>query len=150
MLQLAFVAQGRLYVQTPRGPREVLSQFGASIRDRERSIQERNAWRTQGTGARFMGMRGGAETDGDPSEMPIHVTSVAAGLAEGDLLYTLETPAICGLLRSERLGEDEQRLWHCNERKIGDLSRHPAEPRAACSLRHANGTASIGTMQADG
>ncbi len=148
MNQIAFVAQGRLYVQTPRGVREVQSQFGESIRSREMDIQQRNAWKTRGTGASFRGFAAMNAVEIDPSEMPIHVTSVAGGVDH--FLYTLETPVICGLLRAEKLGEDEQRLWHCNERKIGDLSRHPTEPRVACTMRNANHTSSIAVMSAEG
>jgi len=146
MSQFAFVAQGRLYVQTPRGVREVQSHFGDSIRQREQEIQQRNAWKRQGVTGRYMGH--GPEVD--PAEMPIHVTSVASGNEHEQLLYTLETPAICGLLRSLRFGEDEQRLWHSNERRITDLCRHPSEPRFACSMRNANDTASIATMNGEG
>lgn len=150
MNSFAFVAQGRLYVQTSRGVREVPSQFGENIRRRETEIQQRNAWKMQGMGARFMGFAGRNAAEADPAEMPIHVTSVAPGTGQEQILYTLETPVICGMLRSERFGEEEHRLWHSNERRIGDLCRHSSEARFACSVRNTNGTASIAAMNADG
>lgn len=151
MNPFAFIAQGRLYVQAASGAvREVKSHFGDKIRSREAEIQQRNAWKTQGSGARFMGLARMRSAEVDPALMPIHVTSVAVSGTPDDLLYTLETPAICGLLRSERLGDDEQRLWHSNERRIGDLCRHPSEPQVCCSIQNGDGTSSIGIMNADG
>src|SRR4051812_48049879 len=109
MARFAFISQGRLYVQSAREPREVKSRFGEKIRERAVALHERNSWKREGAGARFMGAWM-PQAEADPAEMPINVTSLAAGCAQGQLLYTLETPDICGFLRVDGLGADEQRV----------------------------------------
>ena len=48
-------------------------------------LHQRNAWKTSGRGAQFM--RGGAlwgDGERDPAELPIHITGIARGCADGD------------------------------------------------------------------
>jgi hypothetical protein len=149
MTSFAILSQGRLHLHDAGKLREIKSHFGETIRERAMSIQERHAWKTEGRGAQFTGAWGAAQLD-DAAEMPIDVASVAAGANPGELLYVLETPEICGLLRVEDRGESEQRLWHSNRTRIRDLARHPGDPRLACVLNHENGTASIAVLSTDG
>ena len=53
--RFAILAQGRLYLDSGKSVRELKSQFGEGIRDRAVALHERNAWKTSGSGARFMG-----------------------------------------------------------------------------------------------
>jgi len=149
MASFAFLSQGRLYLRSGQTVKEIKSRFGESIRDRALAMQERNAWKQQGSGARFMGVWA-PQVGPNPADMPIDISGVTRGPRAGELIYSLETPEICGLISVEAPTAEEQRLWHSNATRVRDLSRHPTNPRLACSVYHDNGTASIGVMQADG
>jgi len=50
-----YVAQGKMNLLEPgRPPRLIESKFAQSLVDRASAIHHRNAWKTQGTGAKFM------------------------------------------------------------------------------------------------
>ena len=149
MSRFAFLAGGRLHISNDSKVSELKSQFAQAIRDRALAMQQRHAWKSEGTGAQFMGAWAKPRTM-DPAEMPIEISAVAHADTPGSLLYVVETPDICGLLRVENLGLEETRLWHSNDTRIRDLSRHPAEPRLACAVTYPAGTANIGVLRADG
>jgi hypothetical protein len=102
----ADLSQGELQVKLGEGPvRPVESRFGQSLRDRALQIQNRNSWKTQGTGARFMS--GGAlwgNRDSNPAEMRIAITGISSGCQNGELLYSLASDDIGGvfLWRNQR------------------------------------------------
>lgn len=51
----AYLSQGQIHLKLGDEPlRPVDSRFGESVRQRAAQIQNRNAWKTQGTGAQFM------------------------------------------------------------------------------------------------
>jgi hypothetical protein len=147
--RFALLAQGRLYLDGGGSVRELKSHFGERIRERAVAMHERNAWKTSGTGARFMGTWAMRDQE-DPAAMPIEVSSVASGSAPGELLYCLETPEICGLLKLEQQGAEENRLWHSNSRRVRDLALHAGSNRIVCAVAHDDGTAGIAVMQSDG
>ncbi len=148
MPRFALLSQGRLFLHAAGELKEVTSHFGKGIRDRALSIRERNAWKYQGSGAKFMGMRA-MQTDTHPDEIPIDFSGVARGGAAGELIYTITTPEICGLL-SAVTGGDEQRLWHSNGTHVRDLARDPKAERLACAVLHNGSTSGIGVMGIDG
>jgi hypothetical protein len=149
MPNFAFLSQGRLHLHREGKPAEIQSRFGDTIRERALASERRHAWKSGGAGSRFMGLW--APRVGESAEdMAISITALAPGNAEGELLYTLETTEICGLLQVNDFGSDEQRLWHSNQTRIRDLARHPSEPRVACAVWEPNGTANIGVMTAEG
>ena len=145
----AFLTMGRLQVFRDGRLTEVQSRFAEGIRDRALSIERRHAWKKQGAGAQFMGMW--APRMGESAaDMEISLTSLARGEERGAFVYTLETADICALLKVNDAGDEEERLWHSNQTRIRDLTRHPAEPRIACAVWEPNGTANIGVMHASG
>lgn len=149
MPSFAFLSQGRLHLSRDGKPSEVQSRFAEKIRERALAMEQRHAWKSQGAGARFMGLWAPRIGEG-AADMTISITSLAPGGAAGELLYSLETPEICGLLQVEGYGSDEKRLWHSNQTRIRDLARHRSEPRVACAVWEPNGTANIGVMTAEG
>ncbi len=149
MPSFAFLSLGRLHLSRDAQATEIESKFGDAIRQRALAMEQRHAWKSQGAGARFMGMWAPRMADG-AADMTISITSLAPGTVEGELLYTLETPEICGLLQVNGYGDEEKRLWHSNQTRIRDLARHPTEPRMACVVWEPNGTANIGVMTAEG
>ena len=139
----AFVSLGKVQVYRSGTVTELGSNFGDRIRERALEIEKRHAWKSQGAGAAFMGMWA-PRVGGDASEMNISITSLARGAQRGEMIYTLETTDICALLALNEAEREEQRLWHSNETRIRDLTRHSTEDRIACAVWGANGTANIG------
>ena len=88
---LAYIAQGKLHLQRDGGPQTVESAFGRSLRDRAIQIHNRNAWKSQGRGAKYMRGMLWAETAHDPSEFRVAVTSVTRGRNPGEVMYTSTT-----------------------------------------------------------
>src|SRR5260221_14677559 len=95
-----YVAQGRIYFKEPDSPaRTIESKFGQSLIDRTSQIRQRNAWKTEGSGAKFMS--GGMLWAGDPNqgknETPVVVNAVSCGTRPGEILYSLATGEIGGI-----------------------------------------------------
>lgn len=149
MSDFAFLSLGKLHLVQAAKVSEITSHFGEKIRERALEMERRHAWKSQGAGARFMGMWS-PRAPGSAADMEISITALAPGATKGEMIYTLETTDICGLLHLGGFGEEENRLWHSNETRIRELARHPSEPRIACSVWEPNGTANIGVMNADG
>ena len=149
---IAFLSQGKLYLNNgPAGTRVIPSVFGETVRDRALRIQQKNAWKTQGSGAQFMsgGMLWGGR-DRDPAEMRIEITGLTRGEQPSDLIYSLDTDDLAGVFLLRDFGVEEQRLFHCTERRVRDLSGDPLDARLACAVQHRNGIWNIGVMSMDG
>ncbi len=134
------------------GPvRPVESRFGQSLRERALQIQNRNSWKTQGTGARFMsgGVLWGRQNH-DAAEMRITISGISAGCRNGELLYSLATDDIGGVFLLRNRASDEQRLLHTADFRVRRLAASPSQGRVACVLQHKEGTSSLAIMQDDG
>jgi hypothetical protein len=150
---VAFLSQGKLHLSTgPSSTRIIPSIFGETVRDRALRMQQKNAWKTQGTGAQFMsgGMLWGAGRERDPLEMRIEITGLTRGEQPSDLIYSLDTDDLAGVFLVRDFGAEEQRLFHCTERRVRDLNGDPSEARLACAVKHPNGIWNIGVMSMDG
>jgi hypothetical protein len=149
---VAFLSQGKLHLSTgPSGTRIIPSIFGETVRERALRIQQKNAWKTQGTGAQFMSggmLWGGRERD--PLEMRIEITGLTRGEQPSDLIYSLDTDDLAGVFLLRDFGAEEQRLFHCTDRRVRDLNSDPSEARLACAVKHPNGIWNIGVMSMDG
>src|SRR5215470_15118254 len=146
-----YIAQGKINLQEPGRPvRLIESKFGQSVIDRASRIQERNAWKTQGTGAKFMAGRvlwGGDEED--PAAIPMAVTGISCGTRNGELIYSIATHEITGVFALRNQATEEQRLFHTADFRVGQLSAHPTEDRVACVVQR-RGTSNIAVMRGDG
>src|SRR5438093_2122898 len=110
----AYLSEGKIHLKIGDLPlRTVESRFGRDVRERAIQLQQRHAWKTQGSGARFMsgGALWGAQ-DRDPGLMRIAVTGLSRGRQPGELLYALETDEVSGLFALKNFGQEEQRLFH--------------------------------------
>ena len=148
---VAFLSQGKLHLSTgPRSTRVVPSVFGETVRERALRIQQKNAWKTQGSGAQFMnGMIWGARQR-DPLEMRIEITGLTRGAQPSDLIYSLDTDDLAGVFLLRNFGAEEQRLFHSIDRRVSDLNTDPSQERLACAVKHGNGIWNIGIMSLDG
>ncbi|MFL6589919.1 MAG: hypothetical protein ACJ8M4_07075 [Chthoniobacterales bacterium] len=149
---VAFLSQGKLHLSNgSSGTRMIPSAFGETVRERALRMEQKNAWKTQGSGAQFMngGMAWGARGR-DPAEMRIEITGLTRGATPSDLIYSLDTDDLAGVFLLRDFGAEEQRLFHSIDRHVCDLNSDPAESRLACAVKHNNGIWNIGVMSMDG
>jgi len=146
---LAYLAGGRLHLKLGEAPvRAFDSAFGQQVHDRHLQIHQKHSWKEEGRGARFMGNLLWGMPERDPV-LRFAITSLARGARPGELLYTLDTEgrtAVC-LFRAE--DASERRLLHGSAQRIRDLRAAPGREHIACSVLHADGTASIAVMGLD-
>ena len=148
--RLAYVAQGRLHLHAgDSAPRVVESAFGRSLRERAAEIQNRNAWKTQGFGAKFMGLSGRARPELPAGDFPILLTSVARGSAPGEVFYSLETREISGVFAVDASGF-ERRLFHTADFRVRDPAVHPDGSAIAVSVSQGAMAANIAVLKGDG
>jgi len=151
-MRIAYLAQGKLHLKVDDGQVHTIeSRFGREVRERAVRIQQRNAWKTQGSGAKFMngGLLWGAR-DHDPAEMRVAITGLSWGASGDELLYALETDDIAGVFAIRNAGREEQRLFHTSDYNVGHLCAQSDGGLIACSLNHDVGTANIAVMGFDG
>ncbi|HEY6253934.1 MAG TPA: hypothetical protein VI685_28600 [Candidatus Angelobacter sp.] len=146
-----YVTQGKINLKEPgKRARVIESKFGQSLIDRASQIYNRNAWKVQGTGAKFMsGRMLWAEQDPSAPIVPVAVTGISRGTHEGELLYSLATDEVTGVFALRNQGSDEQRLFHTADFRVSQLNAHPAQDRVACVVQH-KGASHIGVMKGDG
>ena len=146
---LAYLAGGQLHLKLGEAPvRAFDSAFGQQVRDRHLQIHQKHSWKEEGRGARFMGHLLWGMPERDPV-LRFAITSLTRGARSGELLYTLDTEgrtAVC-LFRAE--DASERRLLHGSAQRIRDLRAAPGRDQIACSVLHADGTASIAVMGLD-
>jgi len=143
-LTIAWLAQGKIRLKQGSDPaRTVESRFGQTIRERALKAQQRHSWKTQGNEDKFLaGAMLWGRSPRDPAAIRLSITSLCPGTRPGQVLYSLETDDLCGILQLEEFGADERRLWNKNDKRIDHL--HLSERgELACSIRHTFGTANI-------
>lgn len=146
-----YIAQGKINLLEPgRPPRLIESKFGQSVIDRAAKIQQRNAWKTQGTGAKFMSgrMLWGGDPE-DPTAIPMAVTGISCSPHSGELIYSMATHEITGVFTLRNQATEEQRLFHTADFRIGQLRAHPQDDRIACVVQ-GRGLSNIAVMRGDG
>lgn len=152
MPDFAYLSAGRLLVQLEgEEPREIESPFAAAVVARATSIARRNAWKTQGRGARFaMGMEGlpGELLEPRLKATPVHFTGLGRGRHPAELVYTLSTGTVSGLFAFS--GGDETRIFHDAEIHLSEPACEPDGERIACAMRGTDGHTHIALVAADG
>jgi hypothetical protein len=148
----AYLSQGQLHLKLGEDPlRPIDSRFGQSLRERAAQIQNRNSWKTQGTGAKFMsgGVLWGKQND-DPAEMRIAITGISSACQNGELLYSLATDDIGGVFLLRDRAADERRLLHTADFRVRRLAASPAHKLVACMLQRKAQNSCIAVMREDG
>jgi hypothetical protein len=152
MAGFAYLSEGKIHLKIGDLPlRTVESRFGRDVRERAIQLQHRNAWKTQGSGARFMS--GGAlwgVQEREPGRMRIAITGFSRGRKPGELLYALETDEVSGLFALKDFGLMEQRLFHGSDCRVATPCASPDQDLVVCSVLHPQGIANLATMRADG
>ena len=149
----AYLSQGQLHLKLGNDPvRPIDSKFGESVRQRAAQINQRNAWKTQGTGAKFMsgGLLWGRNIADDAGDIPIDITGVSRGCRPGELFYSLSTPDIGGVFLLRQRASDELRLLHTADFCVRRLAASPAQESLACVVQRKGCQSSIAVRRADG
>lgn len=142
-LTIAWLAQGKLRVKAgAEPPRTVESRFANEVRERAVKAHQRHAWKGADTNKFLSGSMLWGRGALDPGAVRVAITSFCPGAGEGQMLYSLETDGMCAILALEKLGEEERRLWHKNDKRLGYLTVS-AKGALACSMLHPVGTANI-------
>lgn len=150
-MRYAYISLGKLVYVDESGERhELESRFAADYRARAQSIQRKASWKTQGTGARFMGMGPVWGQDLDLEAIPVSFTGLARGASTHELVYSLSTGVVGGVFVMNLRTKEERRLFHSAEQRIEQLATSPDHAVIACSLRNKDGTSNIGVMASDG
>src|SRR5579864_8699323 len=149
----AYLSQGQLHLKLGEDAvRPVDSRFGESVRQRAAQIQNRNAWKTQGAGAKFMsaGALWGRGAEPDPLEMRIAVTGISSGCKQGELFYSLATDDIGGVFLLRDRATDELRLLHTADFRVRRLAAGSGQDSVACVVHRKAGGSCIAVMRSDG
>ncbi len=148
----AYLSQGQLHLKLGNDPvRPIDSKFGDSVRERAAQIHNRNSWKTQGVGAKFMsgGLLWGRQA-GDPTDIRVDITGISSGCKPGELFYTLSTDDIGGVFLLRDRATDELRLLHTADFRVRRLAAGPGQDSLACVLHRKGGIACIAVMRSDG
>jgi hypothetical protein len=153
-LAFAYVAEGKLYSQLPGQPaKPVDSVFVQTILDRVAASRSRNEWKSEGMAwniTQGRGAMGGAMGGGAAAEVRrIRFSGVTAGAAS-EMIYAVDTDYVCGLFNYEIATGYERRLFHRNQFRATDLSRHDGDGTLAFTVHSPDGTSHIATMSAAG
>jgi hypothetical protein len=148
---VAFLSGGRVHVKDgDEPPRAFDSRFGMAVRDRAVRSAQKNAWKTAGTGARFMGGAAWGPASRDPMVLRIAITGLGRAAEPGLLLYALDTDEVVGLFSLDPATGDERRLFHSNDRRLRFPHGRPGVDKVVCSVFGEAGTANLALMNADG
>ncbi len=149
---LACVKHGQLLLVRPgEEARQLPSPYAEQVRSRELSMQRKNAWKTQGSGAQFMGagqrmLWGQAEQELPPAR----ISSVSRGREPGELFYAISTGVVSGIFAQTPPGKDEQRIFHAAEVDLAELALSIDDAAVACTVAGKGGTSAIALLEDDG
>src|SRR5262249_55676359 len=125
------------------------SAFGQQVRDRHVEIQNRHGWKQDGRGARFLGNLLWGAPERDPATLRVAITSLTRGARPGELLYTLDTEGRTAVCAFRTEDASAGRLLRGSAQRIRDVRAGGGREEVACSVHHADGTASIALMSLD-
>lgn len=156
-INVAFVASGKLHLKYEgTAARPVESKFAHELRERLVRVAQRNAWKTQGSGAQFMYGRlmnsrflWGMDAE-DEAGVSLSVRSLTRGTREGDVLYALGGNGVSGLFAFDPESLDERRIVHGVEHSYEDLELDRQRGLVACATAKRDGSTSIAVMNHDG
>jgi len=134
-MNFLYIAGGKIHLKEADQPARVIeSRFGESLVDRVQRIRERNTWKTQGTGAKFMSGRMLWGDNDDGVSATLAVTGISRGVGDGELLYSLATDEVTGVFLLRNHASEEQRLFHTADFRISQLDALPNQDRVACVI----------------
>lgn len=146
MKQIFFLSDGEMMVYDGAKARCLRSDRKDQYIRTTRSLEERNAWKYEGAGAKFQGQVNPYETKRRAAESDCQIQAIAAW--KGKLLYALTTPEIGGLFVKDTLADDAESSW-LTEREFRPTDIHLQGDQVVMALGGALGERHIARMQAD-
>jgi hypothetical protein len=155
---IAYLSDGKLFLKRDGQPAELIeSHFAQQLIERGERSRQRNDWKTKGAGSAFTGMGMGiggralwGMGDTRPDLRRVRITGITSGAQTGELVYALDTDNVGGLFLYNTAEKHEKRLFHRNDFRCRDLSRHGQADRMALSMLHDDGSANIAVMELGG
>ncbi|MEC5386575.1 hypothetical protein VVD49_12635 [Uliginosibacterium sp. H3] len=146
-LDVAFVADGKLFYRTPGAPvMQLHSTHIEEALDRRERSRQKNAWKENTS---FGIAAGGRMRQMSAADTPIAITSAAFDEHENTLLYVLKDESVGGLFSCRPGSGAEQRLLLKQQLHLDDLSLSPdGKMLAASSI--SGGIANIVVLNRDG
>jgi hypothetical protein len=155
-ISVAYVATGKLHLKYDgAAPRPVESKFAHEVRERLMRVAQRNAWKTQGTGAQFMYGRlmnsrllWGQDAE-DEEGIVMSVRSLTRGSERGHVLFALGGQGVNGLFSFDPETLSETRVVHGADHLYEDLALDRRHNLVVCSTPKRDGSSSIAVMNSD-
>jgi len=150
--RVACLVSGKvLVVGSDSEPIELESPYAEQIGARERAVERRNAWKTQGTGAAFMG-RGGGPLWGDRERdlPPARIVGLSRGRVANELCYSVTSGVVSGLFAQEPGTRNEHRLHHNADAAVTEIHLSLEHETVACTVHGTGGTSAIAILADDG
>lgn len=144
-IRFVYLADSSLHWMNGDDKKSFQSEFGRQYIERAVRSAQKNAWKTQGSGAQFMGM--GGEPDLEEFSERVRIGAIAAH--QDRLLYTVETGEVTALLSLDPKSGDEKRLFHSNETHIQGLAPRPDGGAVACSVRQKQGVVDLAMVDVE-
>lgn len=149
-MELAYIAQGKLYLARAGGAQAVESAFAREFTQRSLQLARKNEWKNQRRDGMWQNMNLWNVGAGDgAAAIRINFMDATRGLQPGEVLYCMETDRVCGLFRQTLASGEELRLVHHNKFLLRQVRRHPHQARLAGSFDNPNGTASLVLIEGD-
>jgi len=150
--RVACLTNGRVLVLSGTGePNELESPYAEQVGARERALERRNAWKSQGRGAAFMaGGRAPLWGGQEPDRPPARVVGLSRGRVTGELCYAITTGVVSGVFAQAPGTRDEHRLYHAADAPLADIDLSFADEAFVCAVSGKGGTSAIGVLADDG
>lgn len=149
MPDIAYVSAGKLHLKFgDAAPKQIESKFAHDVRERLIRVQQRHAWKNEGTSARFQGRMLWASSPRDEDVAPVSISSITRGERESHVLYAL-TGEVNGLFAFDPETKIERRIIHGLEHDYDDLAYSREHNLVACTVRKRDGSSAIATMHTD-
>ena len=146
MKQIFFLSDGEMMVYDGAKARRLRSDRKEQYIRTTRSLEERNAWKYEGAGAKFQGQVNPYELQRRAAESDCQIQAIAAW--KGKLLYALTTPEIGGLFVKDTAADDAESSW-LTEREFRPMDLHLQGDQVVMAVGGAFGERHIARMQAD-
>lgn len=149
--KLAYITQGKLFYKKKSSPQEQIhSHFAQSQIDRAVKINQKNEWKTKGSGSYFGGSALWGIDKEDSDAIRVFITGAAQGRESDTLYYILESDASGGLFSYDCATDKEKRLFHRNNFHAKDLMINTETGELICSQIFPDNTSNIVMMKDDG
>ncbi len=145
MKQIFFLSDGEMMVYDGTKARRLHSERKEQYIRTARKLEERNAWKYEGAGAKFQGQVNPYEMHRRAAESDCQIQALAVW--QGKLLYALTTPEIGGLFVKD-VADDAESSW-LTEREFRPVDMHVQGDQVVLALGSALGERHIARMDAN-